>query len=78
LPPTPRSAGPGAPPSQPPPRPPPPGISGLRMNPVSPSPSSTGSSPATTPRSATTMRTTSPTARIPGTMSSSPQRDGWI
>jgi hypothetical protein len=83
LPPTPRSAGPGAPPSQPPPRPPPP-MSGLRMNPVSPSPS-TSSSPATTPRSATSRTRSpivpSPTGRLPlgtGTMSSSPPPNGWI
>ncbi|KAF2262916.1 hypothetical protein CC78DRAFT_295104 [Lojkania enalia] len=77
LPPTPRSAIGPPPAAQPPP--PKAGMSGLRMNPVSPA------SPAPPPRSATTRSPTStapsPTARIPlgaGTMARSPPPNGWI
>ncbi|KAF2648581.1 hypothetical protein K491DRAFT_708629 [Lophiostoma macrostomum CBS 122681] len=83
LPPTPRSTLPGPPPST---RPPPPhapthGMSGLRMNPISPS---TPAMPASPPRSASSTRSPtarSPTARIPlgaGTMARSPPHNGWI
>ncbi|KAF2183962.1 hypothetical protein K469DRAFT_581621 [Zopfia rhizophila CBS 207.26] len=77
LPPTPRSAVPGPPPASQPPPPRPTGLSGLRMNPVSPA-----SPPKSATRSPTRSPTTpSPTARIPlgaGTMARSPPPSGWI
>jgi len=88
LPPTPRSSMPrSAAPTSQAPLPPHPGMSGLRMNPVSPgSPStpSSSSSGRTSPAHSNMSRsptTNSPTSRIPlgaGTMARSPPRNGWI
>jgi hypothetical protein len=89
LPPTPRSAISGPPPALQPPAPlrTGPGLSGLRMNPISPSSTLSPTSPATpsiqTSRSNSVRSTPSPspTARIPlgaGTMARSPPANGWI
>lgn len=88
LPPTPRSAVPGPPPTSQPPMPQKsaPGLSGLRMNPISPSSTLSPTSPATPSLSSrsNSLRSgtsPSPTARIPlgaGTMARSPPANGWI
>ncbi|KAJ4348032.1 uncharacterized protein N0V89_009404 [Didymosphaeria variabile] len=89
LPPTPRSALPGPPPTVQPPVPlrTGPGLSGLRMNPISPASTLSPTSPAAPSiqegRSNSLRSTTSPspTARIPlgaGTMARSPPANGWI
>ncbi|KAF2274240.1 uncharacterized protein EI97DRAFT_131813 [Westerdykella ornata] len=83
LPPTPRSARPNSPPAaRGLPTKPSQGISGLRMNPISPPPAQANShrSPAATPQSATrSPLARSPTGgRIAGTMASSPPPNGWI
>lgn len=89
LPPTPRSAISGPPPTLHPPAPlrTATGLSGLRMNPISPSSTLSPTSPATpstlasrshSPRSTPSP---SPTARIPlgaGTMARTPPANGWI
>lgn len=89
LPPTPRSAVPGPPPSVQPPMPlrSGPGLSGLRMNPISPSSTLSPTSPAapsiqsSRSNSLRSGTSPSPTARIPlgaGTMARSPPANGWI
>ncbi|KAF2443661.1 hypothetical protein P171DRAFT_42194 [Karstenula rhodostoma CBS 690.94] len=89
LPPTPRSVIPGPPPTLLPPAPlrSTPGLSGLRMNPLSPASTLSPTSPATPsiqPSRSNSLRSTaspSPTARIPlgaGTMARTPPANGWI